>query len=149
MADFNRDLPATINHPHLVKFLKTCEEACKDDIITFKEYKSEAFYDFWESCLILEWHESKHDFRYVYWGPRLTQLYGLDLKGKYIADGDHKETENPFIEAHLESMREHKRIYLGGTIDWRNKGFRKWNQVIQPLRRNGAINETLTYVTFN
>ncbi len=148
MADFHEDRPETINHPDILKFLSVCNDVCGDGIVSFAEFQQGPLLSFWSNSIILRWEEEKHDFLYVFWGTELTKVYGLELSGKYIADGDHKDTENPFIITHLESMNEKKKIYLGGTIDWRDKGFQNWNQVIQPLSRNGHVGETLTYVTF-
>ena len=41
-----------------------------------------------------------------------------------------------------------KLVYLGGTLKWWDKGYDKWNEVIQPFSRNGEINEAPTYFTF-
>lgn len=148
MSDFHRNRPETIDHPDIQMFLTVCSEVCGDEIISFAEFQSAPLLPYWTNSIILRWEEDKHDFLYVFWGTELTKIYGLELSGKYIADGDHKDTENPFINAHLEAMNERKKIYLGGTIDWRDKGFQCWNQVIQPLSREGEVGETLTYVTF-
>jgi hypothetical protein len=150
MADFNRDTSETMNHPDIIGFLQTCDDIFEDQTVTFESFEQDRrLIKFWPTSIILKWEEDRYDFLYVFWGTRLTTVYGLELTGKYIADGDHKDTENPFINAHLESMNQNKRIYLGGTIDWRDKGYQKWNQIIQPLSRQGKIRETLTYVTFD
>ena len=148
MSDFNRDLRETINHSKITEFLSVCSKICGDDVVSFTDFQSDPFLKFWTSSIILKWDEDRHDFLYVFWGNELTKVYGLELTGKYIADGDHKDTENPFIKAHYEAMTERSKIFLGGTIDWREKGFQTWHQVIQPLERNGEIRETLTFVTF-
>jgi len=148
MADFNRDRDETINHPKIIEFLNLCDSTCGEGCITAQMIKESSFINYWPHLIVLEWEEEKRDFRYKMWGSQLTRFYGLELTGKYIADGDHKDAENPFIEAHYEAMSERKRIFLGGTIDWRDKPSQTWNQVIMPLERNGKIGETLTYVTF-
>ncbi len=148
MADLNRDLPETINHPKIKEFLSVCLEHCDEHVVSFTDFQSGPFQRFWASSIILKWDKEKHDFLYVLWGTELTKIYGLELTGKYIADGEHKDAENPFIKAHLEAMNGMSKVFLGGTIDWREKGCQTWHQVIQPLRRNGQISETLTYVSF-
>jgi len=149
MADFNRDLPETINHPDIAHYLAVCEEITDQGIMSVSAFNSVLYIPFLPTSIILKWKQAKQDFRYVYWGKVLTAVYGLELTGKYIADGQHADTENPFILAHLESMQKKRNIYLGGTIDWRAKKYRTWNQVILPFERDGTVSETLTFVTFD
>lgn len=145
---FLRDHPTTMNHPDIIEFLKDCDAVRFLGCIDFEMMRSMPLIRYSDSLIVLRWDSDKKDFIYKYWGSNLTEVYGLELSGKYIADGKHGDTENPFIQAHLECIRDEKTIFLGGTIDWREKEYQSWNQVIQPLKRDGLINETITYVTF-
>jgi len=146
---FHRDHSESINHPKIVEFLAACKEVRQDGFVHVDEVFESKLLSFAPSLIILRWDEKVGDFHYRLWGTELTKMYGLELTGKYIADGDHAETEKPFIEAHLEAIRDGKLIHLGGTIHWRDKDYRKWNQVIMPLLRDDSIRETLTFVTFD
>ena len=148
MLEFIRDLPEARNHPDLVKFLDVCKTTCGEQTVQFSDFENAPFLRFWDSSLILRWDSERKDFRYIFWGTKLATIYGMELTGRYIIDGDHKQNEDPFIKTHFESMSEQKIVHLGGSLGWRDKRYQKWNQVIQPLSRNGNINETLTYVTF-
>ena len=149
MADFNRDMEETRSHPEVLRFLEQCGEQTGGGNLTVVMLQTPPLIRFSDRLIILEWDPARHDFYYRYWGSQLTSIYGLELTGKYIADGEHRDTENPFIEAHLEVIREGRPVYLGGTIDWRDKEFQRWNQVSLPLERNGRVNETVTFVTFD
>jgi hypothetical protein len=69
----------------------------------------------------------------------LTRAYGLELTQKYIADGDHKSTENEFGPAHLDVIKTRECLFLGGKIDWLDKEYQSWNQVIIPLEKAGTV----------
>ncbi|MGO1120309.1 hypothetical protein ACTL6U_16505 [Rhodovibrionaceae bacterium A322] len=146
---FLQDSEETKSHPKIVAFLADCETVSRGAPLTLEQVQSPPLFRYSPTLIILRWDPDKEDFHYRYWGSQLSVVYGMDLTGGYIADGKHGYTEQAFIQAHLEVLREKKRLYLGGRIDWRDKDHQRWNQVIQPLARKGEIVETLTYVTFD
>jgi len=58
----------------------------------------------------------------------------MEFAGKHMSGARHGAAEADFAEAHLEVLRDQKRMYLGSAMHWRGKSHRFWNQVTMPLR---------------
>lgn len=149
MANIFRDLPETIDHPEIVNFQNLCAEICGDAPVSFESlWSNPKFYPFWRDCIIMRWDEQRQDFRILFWGTDIANGYGRDLSGKYLEDDTRKGSESKFRPLHLESFREQKKIYVGGTMDWVDKEYANWSMLIQPLSRKGKVSETLAFVGF-
>jgi len=146
---FRRDLPRTLAHPKIQKFLAICDDLSESPIINAEHIKSTRFLSFLDSIFILRWDKKEADFKYHYWGSRVARAYDAEPTGMHLRSGPQHEFTEKFIAMHLEAMTEKKRIFLGGNLDWLDKEFRTWDQVTMPLERDGIINETLTYIQFN
>ncbi|MFD2205620.1 hypothetical protein [Kiloniella antarctica] len=146
--DFFRDADRTTNHRDILQFLSDCDDVSKDKVLDFSFLQQTPLIRYSASFMILQWQEEKQDFLIKYWGSHITEVFGLDLTGRFLAIGEHVEDERYLIMAHYEAMKDQKKVFLGGAIDWGDKSHKQWNEVIQPLSRDGNIGETLTYVTF-
>ena len=150
MANLSVNPPGAAEHPQLKMFLDKCRDLCEGWPIKFEEYQTvRDFQEFWPSTIILKWVEAKKDFLVVYWGTKLTTVYGIEMTAKYVLEIEPEETKNIFVNAHFEAMTEKKVVYMGGTFDWRDRAYQGWCQATIPLSRNGATGETLSYLTFD
>lgn len=146
---FNKNLETTINNESIVNFLELCDEASENGIMTIEAIQSSKVFFFSKSLIILKWDEEKQDFLTKFWGSEIARRYGMDLTGSYGKEADENEYTQAFTKAHYEAMTERTNVYLSGTTPWRDKEYMNWDEVIMPLKRNGEVNETLTYVVFS
>lgn len=145
---FRREHPDTINHPEINEFIAVCDDVRAGDFVHADEVLSSELLAFAKNLLILRWDEARKDFLYRLYGTELAEAHEIELTGKYLSEAEHGEAEADFAEAHLEVLRDRKRMYMGGPMHWRGKSHRIWNQVTMPLLRDDKILETLTFATF-
>jgi len=146
---FRRDMPRTINHPDILAFIAVCDKLKDGNILSEQDLRSVEILAMIDSIFILKWDENEGDFQYRYWGTSVANAYGLDLTGKHLRKGHPHAFTEKFIEAHYEAMTQKKRVFLGGSLDWRQKDHRTWDQVTMPLARGDKVDETLSYIRFN
>lgn len=102
-----------------------------------------------KALFISTWDYEKDTCFFKYWGSGIADYYGLDATGKYFSESSLGENTQLFIDFHKEIIDEKKIGYLSGTLDWREKEYRKWDQITMPLMRGGEVNETLTFLMFH
>jgi len=146
---FLRNRSETHEHPKIKAFLEICDALKKGDFLHESEIFASNILSLAENLLILRWDERRQDFLYRLYGSRLTDAHGIELSGKYLSDAQHGLFEQEFVKAHRDAIQYRELVHIGGRLDWRNKDFCCWNEVIMPLQRDDGIEETLAFVTFD
>ena len=144
-----RDEPRSISHPHLVEFLTACDNVRGDGFMTVPLIQTTEIFKYSKSLFITIWDDKKKALMIKYWGSGLVNYYGQDVTGKCYTESRLGDNSQIFIGFHKEIIDKKNIGYLSGSLDWRDKVYRKWDQVTMPLMRDGDVNETLTYLVFH
>ncbi|MBT3765240.1 MAG: hypothetical protein HOJ67_10355 [Rhodospirillaceae bacterium] len=116
-------------------------------ILDFKELQQKKFMKFWPQFSIQR-HEDG-DFKCVFFGTYMVQMFGKERTGTMVSKMGSDVRRKSLLVA-LQEVLSTRRIYCAkGDLKVDGKDYQKWIQIKMPLRRNGEINEVVTFMTFS
>ena len=136
-------------HPRIREFVSLYEGSRGDGDFEFPMVEEWEFMKFWDSMIMARLTDAGDDFLYVYYGTKLTRVYGTDMTRRTLWSGRHADAAEAFFGFFLESLTERKPVYLNGSIDWKDRDHIKWCQVILPMKRGNEVREIVSLLCFD
>ncbi len=136
-------------HPLLDEFAGMVKALSTDGIASFTDLTSEPFMVYWKNLIIYRHEPEIADFRIVFFGTEVAASYGEDWTGRLLSQSGFEKGYESIYQINLEIMQNHRHVSDSGSLDWQDRGYKKWHEVKMPLRRNGEINEVLVYMCFD
>ena len=129
--------------PLIKDFVDTVQRTKGSGHLDFRDLQRREFMKFWKNLVIYNYEESLNDFRVVFYGTHLVEMYGRDWTGKTLSEMGFAEVYQDVLDMNLRVLKDEPLLYANGTLFWKNQEYRTWHQVKMPLQRKGKINEVL------
>ena len=115
--------------------------------LNFEDLQKKGLMKFWSNIAIHRYENG--DFKYIFYGTNLVASFGSERTGLNVSELDNPIRRQELSDALMEVLNTKKTIYATGNLMIDGKGYHQWQQVKMPLRRNGKINEVLSFIVFN
>lgn len=143
--EFLPDDEGVREHAGIRAFVSLCENARGGDVLTFEAIQERPFIPYWKSMGILKWDAVLRDFIFVFYGTGVSALTGCDFTGRGLSEGDPRDA--PIAqEIHRRALFDRQVVYFSGSLGWRDRSHVRYAGVAMPLRRENALNETVSLI---
>ena len=133
-----------ITDPLILEFISAISD---QEYLDFEVLQQKEFMKFWPYIAIHRYADG--DFTYIYFGSYLVDHFGFERTGVKVSEIDHPVQRNELLHILNEVLNTKKPSYAVGNLEIFKKGYKKWQQIKIPLRRNGQINEVLSFIVFS
>jgi hypothetical protein len=147
-ADLVLDCETARDHPGVREFLDLCDHCSGGGLLAFDMLEQKAFMAYWKFLTILRWDADRQDFAFVFFGTGLTVTHGCDFTGHTLAETGDEAIAAVTRQANARVLSERERLFISGSLAWRDRSLLRYHGVIMPLERKGSIQETVTWVCY-
>jgi hypothetical protein len=85
-------------------------------------------------------------FRMVYWGSKLSEMFGKDLTGEIYTTENYGDDAELLLAMVHRAHESHEIVYSHGNLHDRNGKYINWNAVSLPMTKNGQSDHVLRFV---
>ena len=137
------------NHPLIAEFVQLVDQTASDGVPCFADIETYPFMKFWRNFIIHRYEEDVEDFRTIFYGSHIVEIYQRDCTGLLISEMGFGEAEGMIRKMNKKVLDTKERLFSTNSLFWKGQNHKVWHQVKMPLRRNGNINEVLVCMTFD
>ena len=88
------------------------------------------------------------DFTFVFFGTDLVNNIGYERTGAKVLELTNHTRKEVLFDALMEIHTTKETLFAAGNSKKEGREHKKWEQVKMPLRRNGKMNEVLSFIVF-
>lgn len=149
MGDLGGGEAKAQNHPLIQEFVGLVNETTDTGILQFSDITEKPFMKFWKNFIIHKYEPDVQDFRTVFYGSHIVELYQRDCTGLLLSEMGFSDAFEMVLNLNKKVIDTRQWLYASNSLFWKDEEHKVAHQVKIPLQRGDAVNEVLVCMTFD